>query len=126
MADRRTRASVDLGEVLAESYAVNEQMNQLVLEHLDPAAWRAKLPGIKGRDIASIFSHVHNMRRKWLRLTAPQLKLPAALDRTRCTQKQAQSALAESGAKCCEMIAEALCNPHSRVKKFQRDGWAIA
>lgn len=126
MADRRTRASVDLGEVLAESYAVNEQMNQLVLEHLDPAAWRAKLPGIKGRDIASIFSHVHNMRRKWLRLTAPQLKLPAALDRTRCTQKQAQSALAESGAKCCEMIAEALCNPHSRVKKFQRDGWARA
>jgi hypothetical protein len=87
--------------VMAEAYAVNDRMNQLVLEHLDPHAWRAKPPGNTGRTIASIFSHVHNIRRKWLRLSAPHLKLPAELDRARCTPKQVRLALAESAARCC-------------------------
>ena len=42
---------VDFCRVLVESYAVNERMNQIVLEHLDPAAWRAKLAGTKGRGV---------------------------------------------------------------------------
>ena len=58
--------SLDLHQVLVESYTVNERMNQIVLQHLDPAAWRAKLPGSKGRTIAAIVTHVHNIRRKWL------------------------------------------------------------
>jgi len=66
----------DIHQVMAEAYAVNDQMNQLVLEHLDARAWRATPPGKKGRTIAAIFSHVHNIRRKWLRLSAPHLKLP--------------------------------------------------
>ncbi len=114
----------DDGQALVESYAVNERMNQLVLEHLDPEAWRAKLPGSGGRTVAAIFSHVHNVRRKWLRLSAPHIKLPAPLDRARCSQKQAGVALAESGARCCEMLAEALAQPRARVKSFCRDGWA--
>ena len=107
---------------LVESYRANERMNQIVLRHLDPGAWRAKLPGIKGRTIADIFSHVHNIRRKWLRLSAPLVKLPVTLDRNRCTQEQAGVALEESAARCCEMIAEALREPESA--KFHRDGWA--
>jgi len=91
-------------------------MNQLVLKYLDPAAWRGQLPGSRGRTIAAIFSHVHNIRRKWLRLSAPHLRLPAPLDRSRCTQKQAAAALAESAARCCEMLADP-------PLKFHRDGW---
>jgi len=115
-------ADVDLRQVLVESYAVNERMNQMVLEHLDPGAWRAKLPGSKGRTIADIVAHVHNTRRKWLRLSAPHLKLPAPLNRARCTQKQAQAALAESAARCSQMLADALSRPQGRT--FRRDGWA--
>src|SRR5262249_30525959 len=98
--------------------------NQIVLEDLDPRAWRAKPPGGRGRTIAAIFAHVHNVRRKWLRLSAPHLRLPAQLDRTRCTPKQAKAALAESAARCCEMLADALARPGARVEKFRRDGWA--
>jgi uncharacterized damage-inducible protein DinB len=119
---------VDLRQVLVETYAVNERMNQLLLEHLDPAAWRAQLTGGKGRTIAAIFVHVHNVRRKWLRLSAPHLKLPAPLDRTSCTQKQARAALLESGARCSEMLSEALSGSQTRspgqVETFHRDGWA--
>jgi uncharacterized damage-inducible protein DinB len=114
----------DFAQVMVESYAVNERMNQIILEQLNPAAWRAQLPGSKGRTIAAVIAHVHNIRRKWLRLSAPHLKLPVALDRTRCTQERAQAALAGSAALCSKMLADALCEPESRVKTFHRDGWA--
>ncbi len=118
------RVPGDIRQVLLEAYAVNDRMNQVLLQHLAPAAWRAKPPGGKGRTIAAICAHVHNVRRKWLRLSAPHLKLPAQLDRPRCTQAQARAALAESAARCSQMLADALLRPRGRVKTFLRDGWA--
>jgi uncharacterized damage-inducible protein DinB len=115
---------VQIRDVLLETWAVNDAMNQLILEHLDPRAWRAKPPGGNGRTIAAIFAHVHNIRRKWLRLSAPHLKLATQLDRTRCTERQASAALAESAQRCSEMLAEALAGPDGRVKQFRRDAWA--
>ena len=113
----------DFAQEMAQAYALNDRMNQLILEHLNARAWRAKRPG-QGRTIADIFAHVHNIRCKWLRLSAPHLKLPARLDRSRCTQKQARAALAESAERCSQMLAEAWSAPQSRVRSFVRDGWA--
>lgn len=124
----KPHVSADPFQVLIESYAINERMNQIVLEHLDLAAWRNQLPGSKGRTIATIVSHVHNIRRKWLRLSAPHIKLPAQLHRATCTPRQAQAALLESAARCSEMLADALSGPQSGppnpVETFLRDGWA--
>ena len=117
----RPAPTPDWPQDVQESFAVSDRMNQLVLEHLDPRAWRAKLPGSAGRTIAAIFAHVHNIRCKWLRLSAPHLKLPLRLDRSRCTQQQAKEALAESAALCSHMLTDALAG--GRVKKFHRDGW---
>jgi hypothetical protein len=91
-------------------------MNQLVLKHLEPAAWPAQLSGSRGRTLAAIFSHMHNIRRKWLRLSAPPIRLPAPLDGSRCMQKEAAAALAESAARCCEMLGDPSL-------QFHRDGW---
>lgn len=124
MARAHAADSHDLGRALVESFAVNCRMNQLLLEHLGPRAWRARPPGKGMRTIAAIFSHVHNIRRKWLRLSAPYIELPAPLDRARCTQQRARTALAESAERCSEMLAEALIRPGGRVKAFRRDGWA--
>jgi uncharacterized damage-inducible protein DinB len=114
---------VELSRDLVECFAVNERMNQIVLEHLDPAAWSAQPAGRRSRTIAAIFTHVHNVRRKWIRLSAPHLKIPAALDRSRCTQKQARAAMEQSGVRCAEMISEALAKP-TPTSSFLRDGWA--
>ena len=114
----------DFRQVSVEIFIVNDRLNQLILENLQPKAWRAKPPGRGVRTIAAIFTHIHNVRRKWLRLSAPHLQLPAPLDRTRCTPRQARSALAESAQRCSEMLAEAVAGPDSRVKQFRRDGWA--
>jgi len=121
----KTSAPLTLGlrDEIAGTYAINEAMNQLLLEHLDPRAWRAEIPGHRGRTIAAIYAHVHNIRRKWLRLSAPHLKLPPELDHRRCTQKQARAALAKSAALCCEMLKDAF-GGQSRVRSFHRDGWA--
>jgi uncharacterized damage-inducible protein DinB len=104
-------------------FAINEQMNQLIIEHLNPAAWKAKPPG-DVRTIAAIFTHMHNVRCKWIRLTAPDLKVPAQLNRANCTPQQASTVLAESAARCAEMLDQALGTGAPRIEKFRRDGWA--
>ena len=110
-----------LGRAAVRTFAANERMNQVLIEHLDPAAWGARPPG-GVRSIAAIFTHLHNVRCKWLRLTAPHLKAPAKLNRAQCTPGQARAALAESAAGCAEMLAEAL-GGEGRVERFRRDGW---
>jgi uncharacterized damage-inducible protein DinB len=101
-------------------FAANERMNQLVLENLDPAAWTAKPPG-GVRPIAAIFTHIHNVRTKWIRLSAPWLPAPAQLHRSRCTQEQARDGLRQSGVGCLQMLAAAA---DGRIRTFLRDGWA--
>jgi uncharacterized damage-inducible protein DinB len=120
-------ALTEIRDVLLETYAVNDAMNQLLLAHLDPKAWRATMPGEKGksgRTIAAIFAHLHNCRLPWLKKSAPHLELPAPLDPNRCTMKQAVSAHRESSEQCLRMLSDALsAKPDRKVTKFPRDGW---
>jgi uncharacterized damage-inducible protein DinB len=124
---RTVNSSDDLATVLLETYAVNDAMNQILLEHLDPRAWRADPPGKKGsgRTIAAIFAHLHNCRLVWIRNSAPHLKCPAPLDPARCTMKQAADAHKKSGEQCLRMLTDALSGgPKRRVTKFNRGSWA--
>jgi uncharacterized damage-inducible protein DinB len=123
VATRPPKVHTQFGRAAVQVFAVNDRMNQLLIERLDPAVWTAKPPG-KVRTIAAIFTHMHNMRSKWIRLTAPHLKLPPQLNRMHCTPQQARAGLAESAARCEEMLAEALGGGEGRVEKFHRDGWA--
>src|SRR6202142_2114955 len=102
MAKRSKRAGTPAGEAAGGMFRPNDRMNQLLIEHLDPAAWKAKPPG-KARTIAAIFTHMHNVRSKWVRLTAPHLKVPRQLNRAHCTPRQARAGLTESSACCAEM-----------------------
>ena len=123
---RRNPSQPQLAPAAVRLFQVNEEINQLLIAHLDPAVWTAKVQGpSKGavRTIAAIFAHMHNVRSKWIRLSAPQLKVPAQLRRTDCTPDVASASLAESGALCAEMLAGAL-DGSGCVKAFLRDGWA--
>jgi uncharacterized damage-inducible protein DinB len=119
-------ALAEIRDSLLETYASNDAMNQLILSNLDPRAWRARPPGQKGqgRTIAAIFAHLHNVRVKWLKLSAPHLKRPQPLNPDRCTIKQAAAALQRSAAQSLRMLSDALStSPNRRVAKFSRDGW---
>jgi uncharacterized damage-inducible protein DinB len=118
----------EIREVLLETYAANDRMNQLLLDHLDRRAWRAEPPGLDGKDgrtIAAIFAHMHNNRLVWLRRSAPHLKCPSALDPARCTMRQTAAAHQKSAARCLQMLEQALsANPRRRVTNFSRGSWA--
>lgn len=111
-----------LDQAAVQIFAANDRMNQLLIEHLDPAAWTARPPG-KVRAIVAIFTHMHNVRAKWVRLTAPHLGVPAQLNRAHCTPEQARAGLAESAARCGEMLALGL-GGEGRVEMFRRDSLA--
>ena len=117
MTTRQHKVHTQLGRAAVQIFAANDRMNQILIEHLDPAAWRAKPPG-KARTIAAIFTHMHNVRSKWVRLTAPHLKVPPQLNRAHCTPQQARAGLAESAARCAEMLAEALGGGAAASRSF--------
>ena len=123
MTTRQYKVHTQLGPSAVRIFAASDRMNQRLIENLDPAAWTAKPPG-KVRTIAAIFTHMHNVRCKWVRLTAPHLNVPRQLNRAHCTPQQARAGLAESAARCAEMLAEALGDREGRVETFRRDGWA--
>ena len=50
---------------------------------MDDRAWRAEPPGGKGRTIAEIFAHIHNVRHMWLVVAAKELPIPEKLNRAR-------------------------------------------
>ncbi len=115
-------------DVMLEIYAANDVMNQLLLENIDPRAWRAAPPRANprdGRTVAAIFAHLHNNRLSWIRNTAPHLKVPAPLDPARCTAKQCRTAFRQSARQCYAMLAEGLSDsPSRRVKKYSRGSWS--
>jgi uncharacterized damage-inducible protein DinB len=119
---RQPVVHTQLGGASVRIFAANDRMNQMLIEGLDAAAWKVEPPG-KTRTIAAIFTHVHNVRCKWVRLTAPHLKVPLLLNRASCTPKQARAGLAESAARCGEILEEAL-GDGGGIEKFRRDGWA--
>jgi uncharacterized damage-inducible protein DinB len=126
----RPKVRTQLGRPAVQTFAANDRINQILIENLDPAAWRAKPPG-ETRTIAAIFTHMHNVRTKWVRLTAPHLTVPTQLNRVRCTPQQARAALAESAARCMEMLHDAFDDPfdgafgdgRGRIKEFRSDSW---
>jgi len=126
----RTSPDREVCEVLLESFAASARMNQLLLAHLDPRAWRAKPPRAdprSGRPIASIFAHLHNSRLVWLQWSAAHLSCPAPLDPARSTIKQTAIADRKSSAACLKMLEDVLsASPSRRVKTFSRGSWAPA
>jgi uncharacterized damage-inducible protein DinB len=122
VAKSRRAVETRVGRTAAEIFAVNERVNQLLLERLDAAAWRTKPVG-GVRTIAAIVTHVHNVRAKWVRLNAPQVGVPAQLKWASCTQEQAQVGLGESALACERMLALV---ENGGVREFLRDGWATA
>ena len=106
---RDRKQPLDLGRALAEAFLTNEQINQTLLELIDPKIWRATPPSSKRRNIATSFAHIHNVRVMRLGMSAKGAKLPR-LDRANVTPSQAKQALTESSNAMIRLIEDSLAD----------------
>jgi hypothetical protein len=52
-----------LPEALLNGYSTNDRINRYLIDNLPTEAWKAKPPDGKGRPIAAIVAHMHNVAR---------------------------------------------------------------
>src|SRR5580692_2131623 len=57
-------------DALLNAFDINDRINQYVIDNLPGEAWRAEPPEGKGREVASIVAHIHNVRVMWLKASA--------------------------------------------------------
>jgi uncharacterized damage-inducible protein DinB len=113
-------AGFDLVEALLSSYDTNDRINHYLIRAVPAEAWRLKPANGKGRDIASIFTHMHNVRLMWLKSAGKTKTMPAKLEAAEATPEGAIKALTESCQAVRELLAEALATD-GRVKGFRPD-----
>jgi len=113
-------SSFSLSHALLNAFDTNDKINQYLLENLPAAAWRAEPPDGKGRTIAAIVAHMHNVRVMWLKAAAKETKIPEQLDRTKVTPTQASKGLEQSRSALAAVLKSALENG-GRVKGFKPD-----
>ena len=113
-------ADFSLPQALLTSFDTNDRINQYMIENLPAKAWRAEPPDGKGRTVAAVVAHLHNVRVMWLKAAAKGSKIPDQLDRTNVTPAQATKALEQSRAALSAVLKSAL-ESDGRVKGFRPD-----
>ena len=109
-----------LTQSLPTAFDTNDRINQYFIENLPAEAWRAEPPAGKGRTIAAIVAHIHNVRVMWLKAAAKGSQIPEQLDRTSVTRAQASKALEQSRAALSVLLRNAM-EGDGRVKGFRPD-----
>jgi uncharacterized damage-inducible protein DinB len=107
-------------ELALEAFAINDRINQFLLENLPEEVWRADPPTGKGRTVAAIVSHMHNVRVMWLKASAKDSKIPDQLVKEKVTPLEARKALEESRGALANVLQSAL-DSDGRVKGFRPD-----
>ena len=113
-------AAFSLPQALLTSFDTNDRINRYLIENLPAEAWRAEPPDGKGRTIAAIVAHLHNVRVMWLKAAAKGSKIPEQLDRASVTPSQATKALERSRTALSAVLLSAL-ESDGRVKGFRPD-----
>jgi uncharacterized damage-inducible protein DinB len=104
---------------LLNAFNTNNRINHYLIDNLPPAAWKAKPADGKGRTIAAIVAHMHNVRVMWLKATKAE-EIPAQLDRTTVTPAQALRAFESSRHALSVVISCALASD-GRIRSFRPD-----
>jgi uncharacterized damage-inducible protein DinB len=117
---KKTEAPFVLAEALLAAFDTNDRINQYLLDSLPAEAWRAEPPGKKGRDVAGVVAHMHNVRVMWLKATKSEVEVPEQLDRFTVTPAQAKKGLESSRASLHEVLRLSLASD-GRIKGFRPD-----
>ncbi len=120
MAGKKPTEPFRVADALLNAHATNNRIDIFLVQNLPDAAWGAKPPGGKGRDIASIVAHIHNVRLMWLKSAGTKAEIPAKLEGDAVTKKEAVSALEASWRALDELLRGSLTTD-GRIKGFKPD-----
>lgn len=104
---------------LLNAFNTNNRINLYLIDNLPPAAWKAKPPQGKGRTVAAIVAHMHNVRVMWLKACKAD-EIPEQLDRATVTTKQAMRGMESSRHALSVVISRALTGD-GRIRSFRPD-----
>jgi len=104
---------------LLNAFNINNRINRYLIENLPPDAWRAKPADGKGRTIAAIVAHMHNVRVMWLKATKYE-EVPLQLDRATVTPTQALRGL-ESSREALSVVLSLAIAGDGRIRNFRPD-----
>ena len=116
---KESSAPFSAAEGLLKAFDTNERINQYLLENLPAEAWRAEPPNNKGRDVAAIVAHMHNVRVMWLK-AAKSADVPDQLERDKVKVPQASKAL-EQSRKAVSAVLKSALEGNGQVKGFKPD-----
>ena len=117
---KATAAAFTLPEALLTAFDTNDRINQYMIENLPAEAWRTEPPEGKGRTVAAMVAHIHNVRVMWLKAAAKGSKIPEQLERSSVTPAQAAKGLEQSRA-ALGAVLKAAMEADGRVKGFKPD-----
>lgn len=106
-------------DALLKAFDTNNRINLYLIENLPEGAWRAKPPDNKGRTIAAMVAHMHNVRVMWLKAAKTE-EIPAQLDRATVTPAEALSGLEDSRVALSMVLSRAMASD-GRIKNFRPD-----
>lgn len=119
MPAKKTSPPFEIADALIRAYATNNRINVYLVRNIPEEAWKAKPPSGKGRDIASIVAHMHNVRLMWLK-AANATDIPAKLEPSAITREEAVSALETSWKSLEETLRVSLIGG-GQVRSFKPD-----
>ena len=111
--------STQLSQTLLNALDTNSRISLYLIENLPVEAWNSKPPDGKGRTVAAIVAHMHNVRVMWLKAAKAE-DIPEQLDRATVTPERATRALESSRAALRKLCARAL-ETDGRIKSFRPD-----
>jgi uncharacterized damage-inducible protein DinB len=108
-----------LPDALLTAFSTNDRINRYLIDSLPPEAWKEKPSDGKGRAIAALVAHMHNVRVMWSKAAKAE-DIPAQLHRSTVTPAQAVLALEASRQDLLAVTSRAL-ETDGRVKGFRPD-----
>jgi len=108
-------------EAMLRAFAIHNRIHLYLLDHLPAEAWTLAPVGGKGRTLAAMAAHIHNVRLMWLK-AAKVAELPQQLEKT-ASIEETKMGLDASAAVMTEFLRGAL--ESGRVPNFKPDAWAF-
>jgi len=114
----------DLAAALIPVWETTNRVTIFLIERLPAKLWSSAVPGIPRKTVQMIAGHIHNARRGWIRTLGEPLgvKVPAAVDRRRVSQKALVRAL-ERSSRAMVRLLQLACDRGGSIPPTKRYVW---